>query len=96
MHERIKCAEIVERLQGHILGELEMSNSQVQAARILLGKVLPDREATESTVEISSKPVRKMTNDELRDEITRCSALLQSPAGGVGAESGEEKPDSLH
>lgn len=39
---RIKAGMIVGRLQRHIEGKLEMSSTQIQAARILLNKVLPD------------------------------------------------------
>jgi len=39
---RIKAGMIVGRLQRHIEGKLDMSSTQIQAARILLNKVLPD------------------------------------------------------
>ena len=45
--ERIRAGMIVDRLQKHIDGTLEMTNTQVQAARILLNKVMPDVKAYE-------------------------------------------------
>lgn len=42
----IKCLEIIERLNGHVLGSVKMTNTQVRAAEILLRKVQPDLTAT--------------------------------------------------
>ena len=39
---RIKAGGIVDRLQKHVLGQLEMSKSQVYAALGLLNKVVPN------------------------------------------------------
>lgn len=41
----IQTAKLVRALQEHALGEREMSVSQVQAARILLAKTMPDQKA---------------------------------------------------
>ena len=51
--ERIKSSMIVDRLHKCLLGEIEMSSSQIQAARILLNKVLPDLKAVEVASEAS-------------------------------------------
>lgn len=40
--ERIQIGVIVKRLADHIIGEVDLSPTQVQSARILLGKVAPD------------------------------------------------------
>ena len=37
----------MDRLQKCVMGEIEMSSTQIQAARILLNKVLPDLKAVE-------------------------------------------------
>lgn len=42
MRHRIDAAGIVNRLTKHIKGELKMLPTQVMAAKILLGKCLPD------------------------------------------------------
>lgn len=39
---KIQASQIINRLQKHIVGDIEMSASQVNAAKILLGKSLPD------------------------------------------------------
>lgn len=40
--ERIQTTMIVKRLEDHIVGKCELSATQVQAARTLLSKTLPD------------------------------------------------------
>lgn len=45
--QRIQSSMLVERLLDHALGNVEMTATQVQAARILLAKVLPDLKVTE-------------------------------------------------
>ena len=47
--ERIQAGMILGRLIKHVMGEIEMSATQVNAAKILLGKVLPDMKAIEQT-----------------------------------------------
>ena len=42
LRTRIKAAKILTKLQACVMGEVEMTSQQVQAARILLNKVLPD------------------------------------------------------
>lgn len=45
--ERIKAASIVGKLQDHIDGTADMSQTQIAAAKILLGKVAPDLNKTD-------------------------------------------------
>ena len=45
--QRIQSTVLVKRLSDHAVGKCEMSATQVQAARILLGKSLPDLQAIE-------------------------------------------------
>lgn len=49
--ERIQAGMILDRLEKHILGEVEMSATQVNAARVLLNKALPDLKAIEHSGE---------------------------------------------
>jgi hypothetical protein len=44
---KIQAAQIINRLQGHLDGKFELSQTQVRCAEILLRKVLPDLSATE-------------------------------------------------
>ena len=43
---------LVERLTSHVLGNCDMSTTQVRAAQILLNKTLPDLQSIESTVDM--------------------------------------------
>lgn len=49
--ERIKTTMLVERLHNHILGECELSQTQISAIRMLLDRTLP----TLTSVEYSGK-----------------------------------------
>lgn len=46
---RIRAGGITKRLEGHVLGKVDMSATQVSAALGLLKKVVPDLTATELT-----------------------------------------------
>lgn len=52
VRSKIKTSQLVNRLTDHALGTAEMSRSQVQAASVLLKKVLPDLQSTELSGEI--------------------------------------------
>ncbi len=45
----IQATQLVKRLQGHALGEIELTPSQVRAIEILLRKTLPDLMAIHQT-----------------------------------------------
>lgn len=47
IREKIQGSLIINRLQDHVTGKVEMSPSQVNAAKTLLGKVIPDLKAVE-------------------------------------------------
>ena len=49
VRERIRASMILRRLTNHVLGHVEMTTSQVNAAKILLGKVIPDMRQLEHT-----------------------------------------------
>ena len=49
--KKIKTGAILNRLNSHTLGEIEMTPSQIQAARILLNKTMPDLRATEHSMD---------------------------------------------
>ena len=48
---RIAVARIIDRLQSHIQGELDLSPTQISAAKILLDKVLPNLQSVENKSE---------------------------------------------
>ena len=47
----IQASQLVNRLNSHALGEIEMTQTQIQAAKIVIGKVIPDLKAVELTGE---------------------------------------------
>ena len=48
---KIQASVLALRLYDHVQGKVEMSNTQVKAAQILLGKMVPDLGRTELTGE---------------------------------------------
>ena len=46
---RIQSTMIMKRLEDHVVGKNEMSATQIQAARILLAKAIPDLQAVAHT-----------------------------------------------
>lgn len=43
--EKIRTTQLINRLQDHALGELELSQTQIRAVEILLKKRVPDLQA---------------------------------------------------
>ena len=71
---RIKAGEILYRLQRHIMGKIELSATQISAAKILLGKVLPDLKQTEYSGRIDLGKPEELTEPNLDREIERLLA----------------------
>jgi hypothetical protein len=65
--ERITGSKVLTRLIDHVEGKIELSNSQVNAARILLAKVLPDMKSVEVDVHAQLKtiPTHRLTDEQL-------------------------------
>ncbi len=59
--EKIQVSQLINRLHNHALGEVDMTQTQVQAARILLGKTLPDLQATQHTGDGGGAILSKLT-----------------------------------
>ena len=47
----IKTTKLVQKLQRHVLEDEDMNASQVNAARILLNKTLPDQKVIDANIE---------------------------------------------
>ena len=45
----IQATSIMNRLYGHAVGEIEMTQTQIKAAQVVLAKILPDLKAMEMT-----------------------------------------------
>ena len=76
--ERIQTGMIIDRLHKHVDGEVEMSATQINAARILLAKVVPDQSSSQSshsvTVQDDTKPREENRN--------RAKGILQAINNG--------------
>lgn len=57
---KIQAAQIINRLQNHIDGKVDLTSSQVSAAKILLDKILPNLQATELSGAVETKSVMRM------------------------------------
>ena len=51
VRERIDASALQKRLQLHAIGEIEMSQTQIRAAEILLRKCIPDLKAIEHSTD---------------------------------------------
>jgi len=54
----IRASQLLNRLTEHAKGEVEMTASQVQAARIVIGKVIPDLKAVEHRGSEDAPPIQ--------------------------------------
>jgi len=77
--EKIQAGMIADRLEKHVNGEVELTSTQVAAARILLDKVIPNQTASESKVTVN--------NDTKPSPADRQEArhILQALNGGKSA-----------
>ena len=90
VRQRIQTSQIMNRLQDHILGKVELSATQIRAAEILLRKTLPDQTAIQHSGTIGvEKP------EELNDPILAHIALRGR--NGTSEEKGsQEELSELH
>ena len=49
VRQRIQTSQLLNRLNDHVHGKCQLSQTQVRAAEILLKKALPDLQSTELT-----------------------------------------------
>jgi hypothetical protein len=79
--DRIAGSKIVSRLIAHVHGEIQLSHSQVAAARILLAKVLPDMKSLDIKASVKiGKPTYQLTDDELLAIASGKIVRLHPPA----------------
>ena len=55
--DKIRAAQIINRLYGHVMGEVELDAAQVSSAKTLLAKVLPDLKALEIDADVTQNLV---------------------------------------
>ena len=68
---KIQTSQIINRLERLVFGEIEMSSEQVAAARILLGKTLPDMKQIEHSGETTQRVISTipLAADEWKDKF---------------------------
>lgn len=90
MRERISATLLLKRLQDHVVGDAELSATQIKAAEILLKKCMPDLSAVEHSGEIEHKRLEEMTDAELLAIASRGRRAVS------GAEVGEAESARVH
>lgn len=66
IREKIKASALVNRLQDHVLGNLEMTQTQIAAAKTLLDRVSPTLRSVESKATVEHIVTREEAEAELR------------------------------
>jgi hypothetical protein len=64
--DKIRAGVILDRLQKCALGEIELTASQIQSAKILLAKVMPDLRASDINATVDNR-VTHVTVTRKRD-----------------------------
>lgn len=57
---RIKTSQIINRLEGHIFGDVKLEATQVSAALGLLRKTIPDLSQAENKTEVTHRYVARV------------------------------------
>ena len=60
----IQASQLLNRLYSHANGEIEMTQSQVNAAKVVIGKAIPDLKAMEITGEGGGAVLLQLTNTD--------------------------------
>lgn len=55
--EKIRTSQLINRLEDHAFGSVELTQSQVRAIEVLLKKTLPDLQSVEHSGEVDGKLV---------------------------------------
>ena len=84
---RIQTTQLIKRLEGHILNDVEMKPSQVHAALGLLKKTTPDLASLQHTGK-DGGPIRTADESTARDLI---ASRIVSLAARIAAEGSAEK-----
>jgi hypothetical protein len=79
---------LINRLQNHVAGNLEMSKTQIQAAGILLRKTLPDMIAQT----VMQRPLEGMADGELLATLQSIRGYLAAQGTGAGVDPPSELP----
>ena len=55
VREKIRASQLVNRLENHVFGEVDLSSSQVTAALGLLKKCVPDLKSSDDTLTVEGE-----------------------------------------
>lgn len=85
---KIQTSQLVNRLSDHVLGKIELTNTQVRAAEILLSKTLPNLVSTQMDMNAAvtvTDPVDRPAKETHQQWIERRKRelLLGAANGGV-------------
>lgn len=58
--DKQRVGALMWRLYQHAIGEIELSSTQIQAARVYLSKVVPDQKAIEHSGEVKTNYVMQL------------------------------------
>ena len=70
---KIQVALIIQRLEQHLNGKIELTNTQVSCAKILLAKVLPDLQSVEHSGEVTTRYVTALPETDSSVEAWQAS-----------------------
>jgi len=87
VRQKIRTSMLINRLQNHVLGRLEMTKTQIQAAAILLRKTLPDMVASADT----ARPLDRMNDEQLIAAVNSIRGYLATEATGDGTAASAER-----
>ncbi len=65
VRDKIQSSQLINRLQNHADGKVELTATQVQSIRILLDKALPNLQATEIDATIQDDRVESLSDQAL-------------------------------
>ena len=92
--EKIRTSQLINRLEKHVLGEIDLTSSQVTAALGLMRKTLPDLTAVEHSGEITHNNPSELSDAELDRRIAESRARIAELSSGTKEQT--ESTDQLH
>lgn len=90
VRQRIRVGVILTRLKNHMLGKVEMTPTQLGAAKILLAKCVPDLKAVEHSGTVTNRYVHEFSDAEL------AAVASGSSAGTTGPQDRSPEPQGVH
>jgi hypothetical protein len=83
VREKIRASQLINRLQAHALGHIELSMSRIRAIEILLRKCLPDLAAAEIKSEQTHRYVAELppvlSKEEWLEKYGKCDKESELP-----------------